>query len=171
MEFLVFRNIPLKENVNLLYVNTLTEQPYIPVPASYNAKKWPDKTNMPCYMCTIVTNRRPFFVPTNISTTGKIYRCQNPVVCSPACGMRWAVQNSTGGPSILRGYVDRMIALVFQMTGQIIKTINIAEDRITLIKYTGKSTEHEFQRELITSSGDYIKYLYSSQSDYEYDLS
>ena len=80
MQFLVIRNIPIRRGDGLVYAGPPKEELYIRLPKTYKPRKWPTRTNMPCYMCTIVTKRIPLFVPTMIRADRTICRGNNPSV-------------------------------------------------------------------------------------------
>jgi hypothetical protein len=168
MQFLVIRNIPLKRRENLLYLEPPKEEIYIQVPKKYKADKWPNTTNMPCYMCTITTKRKPFFVPSMIASDGTICRGNHPVVCGPSCGMSWILEKANDDCEIRR-YVAYMLELLKQMTGCVVRVVEKSMDRGELQKFGGPLTEHQYQREFLTSP--YMEKLYNSYDDYEADLS
>ncbi len=170
MQFLILRGIPLKQKDNILFIEPPKEEIYTQIPKVYNTKTWPTTCNIPCYMCTIVTKRKPFFVPSIITSDGTIHRGMNQVVCSPACGMSWICEKSNDD-SETRRYVSYLQDLLFEMTGYRVKIIEKSQDRGELQKFGGIFTEHQYQREIIISSGDYIRRLYDSYEDYEHDLS
>lgn len=169
MQFIVIRGIPIDETYSP-YVETYKEPLYNPVPKIYAKNNWPETTNMPCYMCTIVTKRIPFFVPAAIGASGEIYRGEHPIVCSPQCGMSWILEKAADECE-KRKYISYMLELLRQITGFTVKVIEPAADKITLQKYGGDLTEHDYQADLISSSGDYMKNLYSDLNYYFADTS
>lgn len=170
MQFLILRGIPLKQKEISLFSEAPKETIYTDVPKMYDATSWPSETNMPCYMCTIVTKRKPFFVPSIITSDGKINRGINQIVCSPACAMSWILYKAND-ESEQRRYTSYVQQLLYAMTGYKEKVIEKSLDRSELKKYGGTLTEHQYQREIIISSGNYIQNLYTSKQDYENDLS
>lgn len=170
MQFLILRGIPLKQKEISLFSEAPKETIYTDVPKMYDSTSWPSETNMPCYMCTIVTKRKPFFVPSIITSDGKINRGINQIVCSPACAMSWILYKAND-ESEQRRYTSYVQQLLYAMTGYKEKVIEKSLDRSELKKYGGTLTEHQYQREIIISSGNYIQNLYSSRQDYENDLS
>lgn len=169
MQFLVLRKIPLIRN-NVIYDEPPKEEVYTEVPKVYDEKNWPSFSNRPCYICTIVTKRKPFFVPCMITSDGKIHRGPNHIVCGPSCGMRWIMEKSNDD-SESRRYFSYMQELIHRMTGYRIRIIEPSQDKGELKKFGGQLTDHQYQRELIISSGDYMRNLYSCGQDYENDLS
>lgn len=170
MQFLILRGIPLKQKEISLFSEAPKETIYTDVPKMYDPTSWPSETNMPCYMCTIVTKRKPFFVPSIITSDGKINRGINQIVCCPACAMSWILYKAND-ESEQRRYTSYVQQLLYAMTGYKEKVIEKSLDRSELKKYGGTLTEHQYQREIIISSGNYIQNLYASKQDYENDLS
>lgn len=170
MQFLILRGIPLKQKEVSLFSEAPKEIVYTDVPKIYDESTWPSETNMPCYMCTIATKRKPFFVPSIITSDGKINRGMNQVVCSPACAMSWILYKANDD-SEKRRYTSYVQQLLFKMTGHNERVIEQSPDRSELKKYGGNLTEHQYQREIIISSGDYMQKLYACNQDYENDLS
>lgn len=170
MQFLVLRGIPIKCDTTPLYIEQPKEELYTVIPKIYDEKTWPISSNLPCYMCTITTKRKPFFVPSIITSDNIIHRGMNPVVCSPSCAMSWIMEKSND-ESEKRRYTAYVLTLLQAMTGIMINVVECSPDRSELLKYGGRQTDHEYQRELIISAGYYMRNLYSSQQDYETDLS
>jgi hypothetical protein len=170
MQFLILREIPLKQKEVSLFSETPKETLYTEVPKMYDKLSWPKETNLPCYMCTIVTKRKPFFVPSIITSDGRINRGINQIVCSPACAMSWILYKAND-ESENRRYTSYVQELLYVMTGYKVKIIEKSLDRSELKKFGGTLTDHQYQREIIISSGDYIEKLYASKQDYENDLS
>jgi hypothetical protein len=170
MQFLILRGIPLQQKESLVYVDEKPEISYTPVPKIYDKSNWPTKTNRPCYMCTIVTNRKPFFVPSIITSDGIINRGTHPIVCCPSCAMNW-ILSKANDDSEIRRYISYVQEFLFAITGYKVGVIQPSQDRGELQKFGGTLTEHQYQREILISSGDYIQFLYDSYQDYEDDLS
>ena len=169
MNFLILRGIPLRQKQSLIFVDTHKEEIYNQLPKTYDPKTWPKSTNMPCYMCTIVTKRIPFFVPSIITSDGVVHRGNNPHICAH-CAMNWIMENAND-ESEKRRYTSYVIELIRQMTGYHTKVLNKAFDRSELQKYGGTLTEHQFIREMLLLSEDYMIKMYDSYQDYENDLS
>ena len=170
MQFLILRGIPLKPKEVSLFSEAPKETIYTDVPKVYDESNWPSETNIPCYMCTIVTKRKPFFVPSIITSDDKINRGINQIVCSPACAMSWILYKAND-ESENRRYTSYVQQLLFKMTNYKERIIEKSLDRSELKKFGGTLTEHQYQREILISSGDYMKELYASVQDYENDLS
>ena len=170
MQFLILRGIPLKQKEVSVFSEAPKEIIYTEVPKIYDETTWPSETNMPCYMCTIVTKRKPFFVPSIITSDGRINRGTNQIVCSPACAMSWILYRANDD-SEKRRYTSYVRELLRVMTGYDERVIEKSLDRSELKKFGGTLTEHQYQGEIIISSGDYMQKLYASKQDYENDLS
>lgn len=168
MQFLVIRNIPIKKQENLLYLELPKEEIYTYIPKEYNFETWPKTTNNPCYMCTIVTKRTPIFVPSMIFPDGTICRGNNSIVCSPACGMSWIYEKANDDSEIRRHFAY-MVQLIHQMVGVSLKVVERAMDRSELQKFGGRYTEHQYQREILSLW--YMEKFYISHDDYISDLS
>ena len=170
MQFLIIPNIPIPNVKVDFYEDDHREEVYDILPRKYKKTKWPSKTNLPCYNCTIVTNRIPLFVPAIIQPNGIIFRCDHQSVCSVPCALSWIYENAKDDAE-KRRYIANLRYLVREMTGYDLENYTPAMSRSTLKKFGGKFSDHQYQREIILLSGRLIQKLYTNPADYYYDLS
>jgi len=169
MSFFIIEDIPVLDNFKKIESMIPIEQPYIPVPNSYNEQKWPRYTNMPCYFCNCTSKRRPFFCPQKRDImNGKLIRGNSPIYCHPMCAVAH-LQNMKLDQSSYNKYIGFIKELLYVMTNIEINIILPAEDKIVLKKFGGSKTDHEYQRELIELSKEYVAKLYTDLEDYYLD--
>lgn len=163
--YIVIRNITLTEP------KTLEDEPteeYDHIPSEYVPDMWPSTTNHPCYMCTIVTRRKPFFAPEGY-ISGRYYRGVNPAVCHPMCAVQY-VYSLHLSDSVRDRMINLIVGLLEAMTGVKCIVIHPSPDRSTLIKFGGNSSEKSYQRMLINNSQKYVELLYEKAEYYHADL-
>jgi hypothetical protein len=159
--FITIRNISLS-HLTQQYHND--EPTYTAIPSFYSPDSWPIYMVQPCYSCTIITKRKPFFAPT-CYTQDKYYRGTNPVVCSPMCAVQY-IYSLRISDSERKKMLSLMSGLLREMTGVVVNVIHASDDRAVLRKYGGSFTENAYQRMIIDASSDYIEMLYANRSDY-----
>lgn len=163
MVVFVLRNIPIPE----VHQSATLPEYYDELPNKYDPQTWPQYTGLQCYNCTLITKRKPIFIPTGRSATGQLLRNNGPIYCSTCCMFK-SLQDMNLNPSTFKNYLDLAKELIYTMVGENADVIVPSDSRSSLKRFGGSKTDGEYQSEILNFC-PFIRKFYANDSDYMND--